>query len=274
MDTTTELVIIDPQNDFVDPNGSLSVPGADGDMDRIADFIDKFGRQLADINITLDSHHDVDIAHPICWVDSKRSHPDPFTIISLADFDSGAWRFALPQYSDYVRGYLETLETSGRYPLCIWPPHCIIGTPGHGIWPKLSDSIRKWERDNIAIATKVTKGSNWLTEHYSAVQAEVPDPDDASTQPNISFVNKLKKAVDDGGKLLIAGEALSHCVANTVRDVANLFGDDKYVSGIVLLEDACSSVPGFENLADDFIKDMTEKGMEVSTTDAFFAVSV
>ena len=59
----------------------------------------------------------------------------------------------------------------------------------------------------------------------------------------------------------IAGEAGSHCLANTVRDVANNFGDDAYVRRLVLLEDATSPVPGFESLQDDFVREMRGRGM-------------
>jgi len=35
------LFIIDPQVDFCSPDGALYVPGADKDMERLADFISK-----------------------------------------------------------------------------------------------------------------------------------------------------------------------------------------------------------------------------------------
>ena len=40
--------------------------------------------------------------------------------------------------------------------------------------------------------------------------------------------------------IFVAGEAGSHCLANTVRDIANNFGDDTYVKKLVLLTDATS----------------------------------
>ena len=60
-----ELLIIDPQNDFCDPSGALYVPGADKDMDNVADFILAKKDKLDDIHATLDSHHFIDIAHPV-----------------------------------------------------------------------------------------------------------------------------------------------------------------------------------------------------------------
>jgi len=54
-----------------------------------------------------------------------------------------------------------------------------------------------------------------------------------------------------------------------VRDIAEAFGDDSYIKKLVLLEDATSPVPGFESLQDDFVKEMTARGMQIDTTDKF-----
>ena len=70
---------------------------------------------------------------------------------------------------------------------------------------------------------------------------------------------------------MVAGEASSHCLANTVRDVAANFGDDSYVQRLVLLKDATSPVPGFEHFENDFLREMTGRGMQVTTTTDFLA---
>ena len=66
-------------------------------------------------------------------------------------------------------------------------------------------------------------------------------------------------------------QAGSHCLANTVRDIANNFGDDSAVRRLVLLEDATSPVPGFEHFQSDFVREMTGRGMQISTTRDFLA---
>ena len=45
---------------------------------------------------------------------------------------------------------------------------------------------------------------------------------------------------------MIAGEALSHCVAGTVRDLADGLGDEQ-VGKLVLLTDCTSTVGGFDH---------------------------
>jgi nicotinamidase-related amidase len=52
---------------------------------------------------------------------------------------------------------------------------------------------------------------------------------------------------------LIAGEASSHCVANTAADVIEAFGDPAYASKITLITDCMSAVTGFDFLWDGFI---------------------
>lgn len=259
-----ELVIIDPQNDFCDPKGALFVKGANDDMQRLSAFVKRVGSRLNDINITLDSHHDVDIAHPIFWRNSTGKNPDPFTIISATDVESGIWIPSVPSKALRQRAvsYVKDLGSKGRYPLCIWPVHCVIGSWGHNIYPELHKALREWEVREFATMTTVTKGSNPYTEHYSAIKAEVPDPSDTTTQINTDFIKKLM----DADEILIAGEALSHCVANTFRDVADEFGSDEYVKKLVLLTDASSNVPGFDKFGEDFVKDMTARGMRVATT--------
>lgn len=255
------LLVIDPQKDFCNSNGSLFVNGADNDMKRLADFISRVNKKISAIHVTLDSHHYVDIAHPIFWVDEKGVHPDPFTIISVSDVENGVWRTRQPSCQERAINYVRSLESNGRYPLCIWPPHCLIGSDGAQVVPELFDSLVEWE-NGFKVVDYVTKGSNPWTEHYSAVQADVPDSTDVTTQINTHLIKTLEEA----DIILVAGEAGSHCLANTVRDIANNFADTSYVGKLVLLEDATSSVLGFEKFQEDFISEMTQKGMKLSST--------
>ena len=263
-----DLLVIDPQHDFCDPSGALFVKGADEDMKRLAKMVGRVYKDLSDIHITQDAHHWFDVAHPCFWIDAGFKHPDPFTIISADDVKSGKWRPAVhgDDFRDRMQAYVDALESSGRYPLCVWFPHCLIGSPGMSVVPDLFVAVGLWEEHmKTAFVEYVTKGSNPYTEHYSAVKAEVPDPEDPSTQINTRFVETLKEA----DVILAAGEAGSHCLANTVRDIANEFGDDSFVSKIVLVEDATSPVPTFEQAQDDFIQEMVNRGMRLTTTDKF-----
>jgi nicotinamidase-related amidase len=261
-----ELLVIDPQNDFCDPSGALYVPGAEKDMELLAEMVDKIGHKFFDIHATVDSHHLVDIAHPIFWNNSEGKNPDPFTIITVDDVKNGTWKATNPPMQPRALEYVQHLAANGRYPLCIWPPHCLIGSWGYGVYPRLYESFLKWE-ESFAMVDYVTKGSNFWTEHYSAVQADVPDPEDPDTQLNLregGLIDTLQKA----DIILLAGEARSHCLANTVKDIADNFGEEN-VKKMKLLGDATSDVPGFEDLGENFVSEMTKRGMEVTDTVKF-----
>jgi nicotinamidase-related amidase len=231
-------------------------------MDRLANMINRVGNKLNDIHVTLDSHHFFDIAHPIFFKNSSGQNPPPFTIISDTDVENGVWMPTIPSRTKATIAYLKALKAANRYPHCIWPPHCLIGSEGASIYPEVFQALVKWEQENVAMVDMVTKGSNYMTEHFSAVKAEVPDPQDPSTQVNTDLIKTLL----DADMIAIAGEAGSHCLANTVRDIATEFGSVDYVKKMVLLEDATSPVPGFENFQTDFINEMVKKGMQISNT--------
>lgn len=274
-----EFLIIDPQNDFCHKDGSLSVPRADGDLVRLATIIKRLSKKITNIHVTLDSHHYFDISHPVFWTNSAGEHPIPIeTTITKDDMENGTWRTTVPVYQnrktmeshgldrDGAKEYLEALETRNRYSHCIWPPHCLIGSPGYDVFPVLYEVISNWEREvEGRMVDFVTKGSNFMTEHFSGVMAEVPDPQDPSTQLNTRLIETLQNA----DIIALSGQALSHCVANTVRDIANNFGEEN-IKKFVLIKDTTSPVPGFEKVAEDFETEMVGRGMEISTSKEFF----
>lgn len=261
--TRVHLLIIDPQNDFCDPKGSLYVTGADKDMQRVADMIKRLGSRIDDIHITLDSHRNFDVAHPMYWKNSKGENPNPFTLISVKDVESGVWTPTVPSFYKRSLEYVKELEKKGKYVLCVWPPHCLIGSWGHNVYQDVFTASCEWEKANTGMVNYVTKGSNPYTEHYSAIAAEVVDPADNTTQLNASLISTLENDCD---MLLIAGEAQSHCVRSTVNDIIKNFSDPKVAQKMVLLTDGMSSVTGFEKFGTDFIDEAKAAGVKLSTT--------
>lgn len=276
------LLAIDPQNDFCDIpqdgqpynplvpgeriSPALPVPGAHADMLRLSAFIDRIGDKLYDIHVTMDSHNPLDIAHPTWWRNDKGDAPAPFTLITAADVRGGVWRARNPMAQAHSLKYVEALEANARYVLVIWPEHCLIGQWGHNVHASVANSLNNWARNRMEVVDYVTKGSNALTEHYSAVQAEVPDASDPTTMLN----SRLIKTLAEADLILIAGEALSHCVASTVRDIANNFGEEN-IKKLVLLTDCTSSVGGFEQLGTQFIADLIARGMKTALSTEFLA---
>lgn len=259
-----QLIVIDPQADFCIPNGTYNVPtgallvdGAYDDMKRLSKWISKNVDRISDIHITLDSHHLNDCAHPNFWKNSSGQHPSPFTIISYNDVKNNVWIPVIPSLYKKMLNYVQELERSNRYPLIIWPPHCLIGSSGAMVVPELLESVNKWASTKLATVDFVTKGSNPYTEHYSAVKAEVPDPNDPSTQLNTTLINTIEQA----DLLVWSGEAGSHCLANTMKDTFDAFGPESVKKSVVLV-DATSPVKGFEKNQEEFFKEFSNKGVK------------
>lgn len=265
------LLLIDPQNDFCDIPDALRLPcapalpvsGAHNDMLRLAAFIERVGRGLTDVHVTLDSHNPFDIAHPAWWLTESGENPAPFTVLTSDDLSSGRYRAAVPELQAYSERYVSQLAAGGRYPLIVWPEHCLVGGWGQGVHAAVKGALDTWSRRQLRAVDYVTKGLNPKTEHYSALRAEVPDGEDEDTLLN----SRLMRALSQADLVLVAGEALSHCVANTVRDIVS--ADGNIARKLVLLADCSSSVSGFEPLGQAFVSEMAAEGVRVTTSVEF-----
>lgn len=268
------LLVIDPQNDFCDlpasylptdpVNGdvlrpALPVAGSHADLQRVAGLIDQGGAGLSAISITLDAHHRLDIAHPTFWQSGDGAPVAPFTQIEATQVRAGLYRPRDPQALARSLAYLDTLEAAGRYRLMIWPVHCEIGSWGAAVHADVRAAYNRWEDAHLGQVTKLGKGSNPWTEHYSAVMAEVPDADDPATQLNHGFIARLAEA----DRVYITGEAASHCVrATTEHIVAQL--DEAARMRLVLVTDCMSPVTGFEAHYQQFLQAMSTAGVRLA----------
>ena len=252
---SNSLLIIDPQNDFCSPEGTLYVPGAKDDCNRLASFIDNNSEKIGSVHVTLDCHPNYHIAHPYFWVDSTGKNPEPYTVITYKDFLDKKFSPVDSSLRRQVEDYLLSLENRGKYNLTIWPPHCLTATWGFCVQEDIWNAIHRWELKHVCKNIDyIKKAANPLTEHYSAIQAEVPDPSDPSTRTNFVLIDKLKEAE----KIIVAGQALSHCVANTLRDLTVYIPAYK----ISVLTDCTSCVSGFEEEGKRFMDEYRSKGMQ------------
>ena len=277
------LLIIDPQKDFMDyADSALPVTGADQDMKKLAKMVSRIGHRLADVHVTLDSHQVIHVAHRGMWRDKDGNMPNPFTMITAADVASGVWRprnehLRPPELEgktlgEFMLWYVQQLEKGGRYPLIIWPEHCLIGTSGYDVQADLVAVLNEWGRREFANVDYVAKGTTTYVEHYGAFMAEVPLPTVPSTGFNASLLNVLATADIIG----VAGEALSHCVMSTVNQIADNIGE-AHIAKFHILVDASSPVPqppggpNFPQIADEWLHEMEKRGMTLTTTEKFLA---
>lgn len=234
---TIHLLLIDMQVDFCHPNGSLYVPGALGDVQRVVEFIYRNAAQITQITCSLDSHLPSQIFSPNWWADADGNHPAPFTIVTAQDVQSGRWRPLVEP--DWSKEYVARLEQQAKKLLTIWPYHVLIGSPGHMLDPELWSAV-VWHA--LARQTQprwLAKGSEPRTEHYSIIQPEVPAPGMPGGGKNQALLDELAEA----DLILVAGEAMSHCVLETVEDIVEAFsGRPELLRRVHLLRDCTSPV--------------------------------
>jgi nicotinamidase-related amidase len=137
---------------------------------------------------------------------------------------------------------------------------------GGTVYPTLFEALVEYEEKFFRMVDYVTKGSNPYTEHYSAVKAEVTDPADPGTMLNARLITTLQNA----DVIAIAGEALDYCVANTMRDIMNNFGEDN-IKKMVILTDATSPVGFPAGLDEAFMNEFINRGGKTCETTEFFA---
>jgi len=258
------LLIIDPQNSFCNPGdangnnrGSLYVAGAEKDMQRLANWIDINREGIDYIGVTLDMHQPNDIAHPNFWQDKNGNFPSPFSIITVKDVENGVWT---PRFDpNRCLKYLRDLEAQGEFPHVIWPVHCVIGSEGAAIYPPLMDAIMRWTVRGKFFET-VGKGTYPFSEHFGAFHAQIPDPQRPETQLN----QRLIKTLEYAQNVYLSGEAKSHCVANSLKQVLN--EAPTLAQKFIILEDTMSNVTGFETIADPIYQKARSMGVRFSTT--------
>ncbi len=254
----SSLLVVDPQNDFY--FYSLKVPGADHDLGRSIKFVKLIDPSISNIFVTLDTHSEDHLAHDA----SLLTYPDGsdlpvFTTVTADDIESGKVLVRTGMEKIFLK-YLKDLEQGGKYQYTKWPPHCVKGTNGHLVPIELRNEFDTWSSKTGKEVQYIEKGSNDMTEMYSALSAEVPQENDSSTQLNTDLINSL----NENDYVIVFGQAKSHCVKATVEDYLDHIGPN---TKIILLKDLTSSVPGFDHLGTELEETLIRNGHIVSTSD-------
>ncbi len=253
----TVLLIIDAQYDFCHAEGALFVPGADTDIRRLAALIHRAPPDR--IIVTLDTHQLLDISHPGFWRDAGGNPPPPFTPVSARDVQEGRWT---PLWNPgQVLDYLLQLEAQNEFSHFIWPEHCVIGTRGAALDSLLAETLRQWVHATGKNYDVLVKGTNPFTEHFGLFQAQIPLSGAPETQPN----RKLLETLATAGTILIGGEARSHCVATSVKQLMHLA--PHLISRTIVLTDCMSDVTGLGHLADPIFEEARDRGIRFQKSD-------
>lgn len=235
--TKVLLLIIDMQVDFCHARGTLYVPGALDDVRRVIEFIYRNAEAITHITCSLDSHYPFQIFHPGWWVDAQGKHPASFTIISAEEVEQGRW---LPLFKpEWSTQYVQTLQQQAKKQLTIWPYHVPIGAVGNALDPELWSAVFWHSIARRSQPAWWTKGSIPQTEHYSILRPEIEIGGEPQGTLSLDFIQALAQY----DRLVIAGEAESHCVLETAEDLVEVFYDrPDQLAKILMLKDCTSPV--------------------------------
>lgn len=228
------FLIIDPNNDFVLPTGTLPVPGAKEAMDKVADWIKSYPGFIENITVTLDWHPTWHIADGKFWKSAEGKHPIPGTQISIDDIENGDWK----PICDLTLLGLKYLDKQKTKPITIWTEHCKQHSFGSAMYEPLQKAIQLWENyqtynyiaDSLIpiMADVILKGFDPVDEEYSAFSGIFNGIDIARRKEFIEFSK-------DSDYIVISGQAKDYCVAETVRDICDQYGKN---TKLVFLTDA------------------------------------
>jgi nicotinamidase-related amidase len=255
--TKTWLMLIDVQNTFCIPEFELYVGGRSGrgavdDNTRLCEFIYRNLGNITQITATLDTHKTMQVFHAIFFLDKDGHHPAPYTDLHASELRAGKWTFnpalasqfgIAPEYGQQMMiHYAEELERKGKFALTIWPYHAMLGGIGHALVSAVEEAIFFHSIARLAQPELEIKGDKPFTENYSVIGPEVltgPMGETLGTH-NQKFIEQLQHF----DRLIIAGQAKSHCVAWTVSDLLEDIAllDLELAEKVYLLEDCTSPV--------------------------------
>lgn len=251
------LLLVDVQNTFCLPDFELFVGGRTGmaaveDNRRLCEFIYRHLNRISHMMLTMDTHMAMSIFHQAYLVDDAGHHPEVYSQITVDDIDSGRWRFntrlaeTLGMSADKAQKnldhYVRALARHGKYQLTIWPYHAMLGGIGHAIVSGIEEAVFFHSQVRYSQPAHSMKGLNPHTENYSVLGPDVML--DASGEVLVPKNHALMEKLIAVDKLIIAGQAKSHCVAWTVDDLLTHIQqrDPALAKKIYLLEDCTTPI--------------------------------
>ena len=243
-DEGINLLIIDPQRDFIDPDkGALPVKNAIEDIKRIIRFIYNNIENISSIYVTLDTHRYDSIFHPIMWKDASGNTVSPFTEITLEKIENNE---IIPVYNkDIQTNYVRKLKEQGSQNLMIWPYHCIYASDGWLIEKQLYNMLMFFECYKKTNINKIIKGTDSFSEMYGIIRPEV------SSEYTKQYDNSWVKDIIKADKIYVCGEAKDYCVYESVKQFTEIYKDNKNTLEKVNIMMNCCSDIGDKKISDE-----------------------
>lgn len=261
------VILVDYQHDFVEPTGSLYVPGSPDDVERFLRWFYANAHKITTVYASLDTHIPHQIFYSSWWKNpATGEHPAPYTVITAADIQQNTWVPILqPEWSAF---YVHQLQQQAKKELMIWPYHTMLGTLGHMLVAPLSEAIAWHSAARSTQPAYIIKALTPRTEFYGIFGAEVPDPQ----APESSLNTTLIDAVMQHDRVYIAGEAKSHCVLETERQLVTYLADrPAMLQKLYFIKDVTSSVQhpaiDFDAMAEAELMKWQQKGVHLVTSE-------
>jgi len=240
------MLTIDGANHFCREGGALFIGnnvtgGPLGDCIRLTEWGYTYLPIIYGSIFSTDAHSTHQISTPSATLNRNGEPVEPNTLITAEAMASGEF-VPNPDVVDMLKGkrdydwlckyrnyYSRELARTGKQPLFVWNEHCPVGGEGQAIVNILQEM--RWFHAYARGRESWThfKGRPLLAEAYSAVRPEVlfdhegrplteSDPNMAAElNANAYLLLHLLGILMEGGIIVVAGWASSHCVASTLE---------------------------------------------------------
>lgn len=236
------LLIINPNNDFVDPRGSMYIKNSDIVMMNLAKWINFNHSKITTIFCCMECHTIRHISFPDYWKTGPKGtiKPCPNVSITYQDFKKELIAPNDPRKNQWIDSYLRELDIRKRNHILL-PYHCIDGSWGQSMSTALSNTFI-----NCKINPQIIRyGQYPHSEMTSVFEYDYPIN---LPELNIPENKELMKVLLRYDKILIAGltkegnvaESILSLIANYPKEINNK---------LVFLKDALITVnPNNPNL--------------------------
>ncbi len=267
------VILVDYQYDFVNPEGTLYVPGAQDDIARFLSWFYRNAPNITSIYVSMDTHLPFQIFFSSWWRKPKiKEYPQPFTRITIDDISKEVWVPVFQQ--EWSIEYVRLLKERQKKHLMIWPYHTMEGTLGHTLSTPISEAIAWHSAARNTQPKYIVKGRTIGSEYYGIFEAEIQYPEDPESGLNVALFDAIIKH----DKIYVAGEAKSHCVLESEKQLIKRFGsNNELFNKLYFLKDCTSSIKhpdptiDFDALAEEELSHMGKSGVNIvySSNDIF-----
>lgn len=235
----TLLLIIDPQNDFTNPEGSLYVKGAEKAVSNICKFI--YTQKPDDILISQDTHQKFNIGFPLFWDRELK----PFDKIKISDILENKIK-PVKLRDDWEEDFKKQFKGKESETITIWPYHCLEGSWGWCFPDSLVSALNDWGLYNPG------------HKQYEVYQkGYIPEIESYSILSDCRFSAEFPDLLDnDYDKIYVAGFCKDICVAESLKDLRQYkHFKDKFVfldNCMSTLDSESTNLKIYEKMISDF----------------------